>query len=98
MSIVSLHRRKPAPAARSSLVKLGLTTWQFTLTLSDVAYLRKRRIGTGIYLYIMESYRKGDGKVTTRTLEYLGAEHAVTPARLKRALTYWRVGARKARR
>jgi hypothetical protein len=63
-----------------------------------MAYLRSRRTGKQTYLYILESRRRA-GKVVQVTLEYLGNADSVTPARLKRALTYWRVGQkRKAKR
>jgi hypothetical protein len=56
-----------------------------------MAYLRRRRAGYQTYLYILEARRRGD-KVEQVCLEYLGNAAQVTPARLKRALTYWRVG------
>jgi hypothetical protein len=55
-----------------------------------MAYLRKRRTGKQTYIYIVESRRRA-GKVRQVVLEYLGNVRDVTPARLKRALTYWRV-------
>jgi len=55
-----------------------------------MAYLRKQRIGKQTYLYIVEARRRGD-KVRQHVLEYLGNQNSVTPARLKRALTYWKV-------
>ena len=63
-----------------------------------MAYMRKHRIGKAIYLYVMESYRRG-GKVRSRTLQYLGRADRITPARLREAIRYWRVGTRaKARK
>ncbi len=53
-----------------------------------MAFLRKRRIGTGTYYYIIENRRRG-GKVASRILEYLGRDPE--PKRLKRALKYWGV-------
>ncbi len=53
-----------------------------------MAFLRKRRIGRGTYLYIIET-RRVSGKVRHKILEYLGRD--VEPARLKRALRYWKV-------
>jgi hypothetical protein len=63
-----------------------------------MAYLRRRTRGKQTYLYIVESRRRA-GIVRQVTLEYLGNASEVAPARLKRALTYWGVGAkRKARK
>ena len=56
-----------------------------------MAYLRIKRIKTGHYLYIQKCERKA-GRITTTILEYLGNADKVSPARLKRALTYWKVG------
>jgi hypothetical protein len=61
-----------------------------------MAYLRRQRIGRQMYLYIMESVRRGD-KVTKNVLEYLGNKDQVTHARLKKALAYWRVKAKPGR-
>jgi hypothetical protein len=57
-----------------------------------MAYLERKRIARLTYCYIMQSYRS-DGKVKRRILEYLGRDP--DPARLKRALTYWRVGTKR---
>ena len=54
----------------------------------NMAYLKRLTIGGGIYYYIVQSVRSR-GKVKTQTLKYLGRDP--DPARLKRALTYWRV-------
>ena len=59
-----------------------------------MAYLRRRSIGAGTYLYVVESRRRA-GKIQQVTLEYLGREDKLDPARLKRALTYWRVGQKR---
>jgi hypothetical protein len=56
-----------------------------------MAYLRRRSIAGGTYLYIVESRRRA-GKVRQVTLQYLGREDAIAPARLREALRYWRVG------
>ena len=56
-----------------------------------MAYLRKRRIGRGTYVYIVESRRRA-GKVEQKILEYLGRDP--DPKRLKRALDYWGVKAK----
>ena len=53
-----------------------------------MAYLRKQRVGSGTYFYIMKSVRKGE-KVSGKMLEYLGRDP--DPKRLKRALDYWGV-------
>lgn len=55
-----------------------------------MAHLRKHRADGRTYIYIMQSYRKGD-KVLSRVLEYLGREDRLEPGRLKRALEYWGV-------
>ena len=59
-----------------------------------MAFLRKRRIAGHEYYYIVESRRrKRDGKVQQKTLEYLGRDP--DPARLRAAMRYWKVGAKK---
>jgi len=55
-----------------------------------MAYLVGKTVKGHSYLYIMKSERVG-GRVRVRTLEYLGNADKVSEARLKRALTYWRV-------
>jgi hypothetical protein len=55
-----------------------------------MAFLRRRIRGKQVYLYIVESRRRG-GIVQQVTLEFLGNAREVTPGRLKRALVYWRV-------
>jgi len=65
-----------------------LTPGADNTTLRVMAYLRIIRRGKAQYHYIVESYRAA-GTVRQRILEYLG--DAPEPARLKRALTYWRV-------
>jgi len=59
-----------------------------------MAYLRRRQAGNQTYLYILESRRRAD-KVRQVCLEYLGNERDVSPARLRAALKYWKVGAKK---
>jgi len=56
-----------------------------------MAYLRRTRIGKATYIYIVQSYRKGD-KVRSRVLEYLGRDPE--PKRLAAACRYWKVGAK----
>ncbi len=51
--------------------------------------------GKRCYYYIVESHRRR-GTVVQRTLEYLGRDP--DPKRLKRALVYWGVKAKKGRR
>ena len=60
---------------------------------TDMAYLRKRKKGNGVYYYIVKSVRR-NGKIKQKVLEYLGRnpDHK----KLKRALWYWRVGSKKA--
>lgn len=53
-----------------------------------MAYLEKKTVKGMTYFYIMQSFRRA-GKVKRRILEYLGRDPE--PARLKRALRYWRV-------
>ena len=53
-----------------------------------MAYLKRKRIRNGVYLYIVRSYRR-QGKVKEKVLEYLGREPE--PARLKKAMAYWGV-------
>jgi hypothetical protein len=62
-----------------------------------MAYLRKHRIGNAVYLYVMESNRRGH-KVKSRVLEYLGREDKLDPARLRRAVEYWGVTTRAKRK
>jgi hypothetical protein len=59
-----------------------------------MAYLRKQRLGKQEYLYVMESRRRGD-KVRQVCLEYLGNARTLTPARLREAMRYWRVGQKR---
>jgi hypothetical protein len=63
---------------------------QYVYTL-HMAFLRRHKGPTGtVYIYVMQSYRKGD-KVRARVLEYLGREDGITPARLRKAVKYWGV-------
>jgi len=63
-----------------------------------MAYLRRHVGPSGIeYLYIMRSVRKGD-KVYPKVCEYLGRADKVTPARLSKAVEYWGVTTRRAKR
>ena len=59
-----------------------------------MAYLRRRTIAGGTYLYIVASRRRA-GKVRQVTLEYLGREDTVDRKRLAEAKRYWKVGAKK---
>ena len=60
-----------------------------------MAHLKRLTIGNGTYYYIVKSvWHKG--KVTTKTLEYLGRDP--DPARLRAALKYWKVGAKAKRK
>ena len=60
-----------------------------------MAHLKRVHIREGTYFYIVQSVRCGD-KVTQKTLEYLGRDP--DPARLRRALRYWRVGPKVVRK
>ena len=60
-----------------------------------MAYLRILQKDARRYFYIMKSVRRGE-KVMGKVLEYLGRDPE--PERLKRALTYWRVGKRRRRK
>ena len=53
-----------------------------------MAYLIKRKLGSGVYYYIVKSVRRS-GKVRQKTVEYLGRNPGTE--RLQRALDYWRV-------
>ena len=55
-----------------------------------MAYLVSKTVKGHSYLYIVRSERIG-GRVRTQILEYLGNADKVSPARLGRALVYWRV-------
>jgi hypothetical protein len=58
-----------------------------------MAYLRITKRASGQqYYYICKSIRRSD-KVTTKVLEYLGAN--VSPERLAEAKRYWRVGQKR---
>lgn len=59
-----------------------------------MAYLKRKRIGHGVYYYIIHSFRSR-GKVKDKILEYLGREP--DPRRLARALRYWGVQSGSAR-
>jgi hypothetical protein len=56
-----------------------------------MAHLKRVRIRGRTYYYVVKSVRRGD-EVSKKVLEYLGADPS--PARLKRALTYWGVKAK----
>jgi hypothetical protein len=58
-----------------------------------MAFLRTHRRVSGNYYAVVESYRR-DGSVRQRILEYIGKDP--DPARLKRALVYWKVKDRTA--
>jgi len=60
-----------------------------------MAHLKRLTIRNGTYYYIVQSVRR-KGKVTTKTLEYLGRDP--DPKRLKRALRYWGVRPKTAKR
>ena len=57
-----------------------------------MAHLKRVTIGKATYFYIVKSVRRRD-KVTQRILEYLGRDP--DPKRLKAALRYWKVGAKR---
>jgi hypothetical protein len=54
-----------------------------------LAFLRISRRGQRRYYYVVESYRRS-GTVRQKVLEYLGRDP--DPARLRRALRYWKIG------
>ena len=60
-----------------------------------MAFLRTVTQGKRTYYYVVQSVRRGDS-VTPKILEYLGRDP--DPKRLKRALTYWRVKPKGAKR
>ena len=60
-----------------------------------MAYLRIKTIKGGRYFYILKSERRG-ATVIPRILEYLGRDP--DPMRLKRALRYWGVKAKRTTR
>ncbi len=62
-----------------------------------MAYLRKLKQGKRTYLYILESVSR-DGVTRKRVKEYLGREDRIEPGDLQRALTYWRVKPKGAKR
>ncbi len=70
--------------------------WHYT---PGMAFLRFKRTGKGThrYAYIVESRRSGK-QVHSKIIQYLGREDALTPAGLRRALTYWRVKPKGAKR
>ena len=57
-----------------------------------MAYLKRVHLRQHTYLYIVQSVRSGD-TVSKKVLEYLGRDP--DPVRLRRALRYWKVGAKK---
>jgi hypothetical protein len=62
-----------------------------------MAYLRQLKRGKATYLYILESMKRGG--VTYKLIkEYLGREDEIEPSELRRALTYWRVKPKGAKR
>ena len=60
-----------------------------------MAYLKRVTIGSGTYIYVVQSVRRGD-RVTKKVLEYLGRDPS--KARLAAAIKYWKVGKRKAKK
>ena len=60
-----------------------------------MAHLKRVTVGKGTYYYIVQSVRRGDS-VSKKVLEYLGRDP--DPKRLKKALEYWGVKARKGAR
>ena len=57
-----------------------------------MAHLKKVTIGKGTYFYIVQSVRRGDS-VSKKVLEYLGRDP--DKKRLREALKYWKVGAKR---
>jgi hypothetical protein len=54
----------------------------------SMAYLKRKRIGTGTYLYVVRTYRVGT-KVRDQVLQYLGSEAKVPKADADAAVAHW---------
>ncbi len=53
-----------------------------------MAYLKRKRIGGGTYLYVIQSYRVGR-KVRDKVLQYLGSDAKVSKADAAEAVAHW---------
>lgn len=54
-----------------------------------MAYLKRKRIGGGTYLYVVRTYRTREGKVRDRVLQYLGSAKSVREADAAEAVAHW---------
>jgi len=54
-----------------------------------MAFLKRKRVGKGVYLYVVESYRTPEGKVREHVLQYLGSADAVSTADADAAVAHW---------
>jgi hypothetical protein len=54
-----------------------------------MAYLKRKRIGGGTYLYVVRTYRTPEGKVRDKVLQYLGSVRKVTNADAAEAVAHW---------
>jgi len=54
-----------------------------------MAFIKRKRIGGGTYLYVERSYRTTDGKVRNQILQYLGSEAKVPKADAEAAVAHW---------
>ena len=55
----------------------------------SMAYLKRKRIGGGTYLYVVRTYRAPGGKVRDRVLQYLGSEKKVSRSDAAEAVAHW---------
>ncbi len=62
-----------------------------------MAFLKRKRIERGTYLYVVRSYRTSEGRVRDQMLQYLGSEGKVPRAD---AVAFWNkwVNQRKTRK
>lgn len=54
-----------------------------------MAFLKRKRIGKGTYLYVVNSYRTPEGKVREEVLHYLGNEQRLSCAEVGEAVAFW---------
>jgi hypothetical protein len=60
-----------------------------------VAFLKRKKVGRGVYLYVVRSYREG-AKVREEVIQYLGNEKEWPRADADAAVAHWnRVEARR---
>lgn len=54
-----------------------------------MAFLKRKRVAGGTYLYVVQSYRTPEGKVRENVLQYLGSGAKVSKADADAAVAHW---------